>query len=265
MPPRIAAFANEPGCSARCPRTCRRPASAASSCRSSRGTPTAPTHQAAIMLFDPDTGIAGRADGRDVRHRGAHRRCRRARREAARARGRARARHPRHRRPVARGAGDVRRASATSPRFGSPGAASSRRPCAAPTSSPATTAFLGAGPAAEWLGDGAHVSSVGYNTAGSELDPAIVERATCLSSSPATPRSPRRRAARPSSWGGIRPRSSSSGSSWPAVGPAEQRVRNYAVQVRRRRDPGPRRGSARVAAARERNIGLEFELEEMHA
>jgi ornithine cyclodeaminase len=33
---------------------------------------------------------------------------------------------------------------------------------------------------ADWLGDGVHVSSVGYNTAGSELDPAIVERAAVI-------------------------------------------------------------------------------------
>src|SRR5262245_34721108 len=33
---------------------------------------------------------------------------------------------------------------------------------------------------ADWLSDGVHVSSVGYNTAGSELDPAIVARADLI-------------------------------------------------------------------------------------
>jgi ornithine cyclodeaminase len=118
---------------------------------------------------------------------------------------------------------------------------------------------------AEWLADGAHVSSVGYNTPGSELDPAIVERADliCVESRESSFAPPPGGATELS---GVDPASvvelgelvsGRPGRGGPAeitlyksVGIAIQDLAAAALVLR---------------AAQERNIGLEIELEEMHA
>ncbi len=69
-------------------------------------------------------------------------------------------------------------ARASSPRCGSPGAASSRTPSAAPTSSTPRPPRRSRSSASSGSSPGTHVSSVGYEPGGgSELDPAIVEQA----------------------------------------------------------------------------------------
>jgi alanine dehydrogenase len=119
---------------------------------------------------------------------------------------------------------------------------------------------------AEWLADGAHVSSIGYNTAGSELDQAIVDRASlvCVESRDSSFAPPPGGATElvgrdPSSVvelgelvAGSRPGrgSESEITLYKSVGVAIQDLAAAALVLR---------------AARERNIGLEFELEEMHA
>jgi ornithine cyclodeaminase/alanine dehydrogenase-like protein (mu-crystallin family) len=118
---------------------------------------------------------------------------------------------------------------------------------------------------ADWLREGVHVSSVGYNTAGSELDPAIVRRAAviCVESRDSSFAPPPGGATElvdvdPASVvelgelvAGTRP-----GRGGPAeitlyksVGVAVQDLAAAALVLR---------------AARERNIGQEIELEEMH-
>ena len=117
---------------------------------------------------------------------------------------------------------------------------------------------------ADWLADGAHVSSVGYNTPGSELDPAIVARADviCVESRDSSFAPPPGGA---SELAGLDPASvvelgelvsGRPGRGGPAeitlyksVGVAIQDLAAAALVLR---------------AAQERNIGLEIELEEMH-
>jgi len=119
---------------------------------------------------------------------------------------------------------------------------------------------------ADWLSDGVHVSSIGYNTAGSELDRAIVDRAAvvCVESRDSSfappPGGATELAGRdPASVvelgelvAGSRPGRGSEGeiTLYKSVGVAIQDLAAAALVLR---------------AARERNIGQEFELEEMHA
>jgi ornithine cyclodeaminase len=119
---------------------------------------------------------------------------------------------------------------------------------------------------ADWLAEGAHVSSVGYNTAGSELDPAIVERAAviCVESRESSFAPPPGGATElagidPASVvelgelaAGTRPGRGSAGeiTLYKSVGVAIQDLAAAALVLR---------------AARERNIGQEIELEEIHA
>jgi ornithine cyclodeaminase len=118
---------------------------------------------------------------------------------------------------------------------------------------------------ADWLADGVHVSSVGYNAPGSELDPAIVARADliCVESRDSSFAPPPGGA---SELAGLDPAavvelgelvSGRPGRGGPteitlykSVGVAIQDLAAAALVLR---------------AARERNIGLEIELEEMHA
>jgi ornithine cyclodeaminase/alanine dehydrogenase-like protein (mu-crystallin family) len=117
---------------------------------------------------------------------------------------------------------------------------------------------------ADWLADGVHVSSVGYNTPGSELDPAIVARADliCVESRDSTFAPPPGGAAElvgldPASVVELgelvsgRPGRGGPGeiTLYKSVGVAIQDLAAAALVLR---------------AARERNIGLEIELEEMH-
>jgi alanine dehydrogenase len=120
--------------------------------------------------------------------------------------------------------------------------------------------------AADWLSEGAHVSSIGYNTAGSELDRAIVGRAAvvCVESRDSSfappPGGATELAGRdPGSVvelgelvAGTRPGRGSEAeiTLYKSVGVAIQDLAAAALVLR---------------AARERNIGQEFELEEMHA
>jgi ornithine cyclodeaminase/alanine dehydrogenase-like protein (mu-crystallin family) len=118
---------------------------------------------------------------------------------------------------------------------------------------------------ADWLADGVHVSSVGYNTPGSELDPAIVARADliCVESLDSSFAPPPSGA---SELLGLDPasvvelgelvsgRPGRGGAAeitlYKSVGVAIQDLAAAALVLR---------------AAQERNIGLEIELEEMHA
>jgi ornithine cyclodeaminase len=119
---------------------------------------------------------------------------------------------------------------------------------------------------AEWLSPGTHVTSVGYHPPGSELDPGIVERAdlVCVelrdSSFAAPPAGavelagvdPGEAVELGELVAGSRPGrgSESEITLYKSVGVAIQDLAAAALVLR---------------AARERNIGLEFELEEMHA
>jgi alanine dehydrogenase len=119
---------------------------------------------------------------------------------------------------------------------------------------------------ADWLDDGVHVSSVGYNTAGSELDPAIVERAEVIcvesreSSFAPPPGGATELAGRdPASVvelgelvAGSRPGRTGPGeiTLYKSVGVAVQDLAAAALVE---------------AAARERGTGIEIELEEIHA
>jgi ornithine cyclodeaminase len=96
---------------------------------------------------------------------------------------------------------------------------------------------------AEWLSPGTHVTSVGYHPPGSELDPAIVELAGL---------DPEQAVELGELVSGSRPGrgSDSEITLYKSVGVAIQDLAAAALVLR---------------AARERNIGLEFELEEMHA
>jgi ornithine cyclodeaminase/alanine dehydrogenase-like protein (mu-crystallin family) len=117
---------------------------------------------------------------------------------------------------------------------------------------------------ADWLADGVHVSSVGYNTPGSELDPEIVARADliCVESRDSSFAPPPGGAAElvgldPASVVELgelvsgRPGRGGPGeiTLYKSVGVAIQDLAAAALVLR---------------AARERNIGLEIELEEMH-
>jgi ornithine cyclodeaminase len=117
---------------------------------------------------------------------------------------------------------------------------------------------------ADWLADGVHVSSVGYNAPGSELDPAIVARADliCVESRDSSFAPPPGGAAElvgldPASVVELgelvsgRPGRGAPGeiTLYKSVGVAIQDLAAAALVLR---------------AARERNIGLEIELEEMH-
>lgn len=119
---------------------------------------------------------------------------------------------------------------------------------------------------ADWVAEGAHVSSIGYNTAGSELDQAIVDRAAVVcvesrDSSFAPPpggatelagRDPASAVELGELVAGGRPGRGGEAeiTLYKSVGVAIQDLAAAALVLR---------------AARERNIGLEFELEEMHA
>jgi len=119
---------------------------------------------------------------------------------------------------------------------------------------------------AEWLSPGTHVTSVGYHPPGSELDPAIVERAdvVCVelrdSSFAAPPAGavelagvdPEQAVELGELVAGSRPGRESDAeiTLYKSVGVATQDLAAAALVLR---------------AARERNIGQEFELEEMHA
>ena len=119
---------------------------------------------------------------------------------------------------------------------------------------------------AEWLSPGTHVTSVGYHPPGSELDPAIVERAdvVCVelrdSSFAAPPAGavelagvdPEEAVELGELVAGSRPGRESDAeiTLYKSVGVAIQDLAAAALVLR---------------AARERNIGQEFELEEMHA
>ena len=117
---------------------------------------------------------------------------------------------------------------------------------------------------AEWLADGVHVSSVGYNTAGSELDPAIVARAdvVCVESRESALAAPPAGAVE---LAGAEPEcvvelgelvagstpgraSEAAVTLYKSVGVAVQDLAAAALVVRE---------------ARKRNIGLEFELEDL--
>jgi alanine dehydrogenase len=119
---------------------------------------------------------------------------------------------------------------------------------------------------AEWLSEGAHVSSVGYHPPGSELDPAIVRRAAlvCVESRESALAAPPAGAVE---LAGLDPEAVvelgelASGSRdgrgsdaeitlYKSVGVAVQDLAAAALVLR---------------AARERKVGLEIELEEMHA
>lgn len=119
---------------------------------------------------------------------------------------------------------------------------------------------------AEWLSEGAHVSSVGYHPPGSELDPAIVERAAliCVESRDSALSAPPAGAVE---LAGVDPDAVvelgelASGSRngrgsdaeitlYKSVGVAVQDLAAAALVLR---------------AARERKVGLEIELEELHA
>jgi ornithine cyclodeaminase len=118
---------------------------------------------------------------------------------------------------------------------------------------------------ADWLGDGVHVGSVGYNTAGSELDAAIVEQASliCVESRDSSFAPPPGGATElagvdPAAVvelgelvAGTRPGRGSGAeiTLYKSVGVAVQDLAAAALVLR---------------AARERNIGQEIELEEMH-
>jgi alanine dehydrogenase len=118
----------------------------------------------------------------------------------------------------------------------------------------------------EWLSPGTHVTSVGYHPPGSELDPAIVERAgvVCVelreSSFAAPPAGavelagvdPEQAVELGELVAGSRPGRGSDAeiTLYKSVGVAIQDLAAAALVLR---------------AARERNIGQEFELEEMHA
>jgi ornithine cyclodeaminase len=117
---------------------------------------------------------------------------------------------------------------------------------------------------AEWLSDGAHVTSVGYHPPGSELDPAIVERATVVcvelrdSSFAAPPAGavelagvdPAAAVELGELVAGTRPGRESAGeiTLYKSVGVAVQDLAAAALVL---------------TAARERNMGIEIELEEM--
>jgi len=119
---------------------------------------------------------------------------------------------------------------------------------------------------AEWLSPGTHVTSVGYHPPGSELDPAIVERAdlVCVELRDSSFAAPPAGAVE---LAGLDPEqavelgelvsgsgpgrgSDSEITLYKSVGVAIQDLAAAALVLR---------------AARKRNIGLEFELEEMHA
>jgi ornithine cyclodeaminase len=119
---------------------------------------------------------------------------------------------------------------------------------------------------AEWLAEGAHVSSVGYHPPGSELDPAIVERAAvvCVESRESALAAPPAGAVE---LAGLAPEavvelgelvagsrdgrgSEAEITLYKSVGVAVQDLAAAALVLR---------------AARERKVGLEIELEELHA
>jgi alanine dehydrogenase len=118
---------------------------------------------------------------------------------------------------------------------------------------------------ADWLAEGAHVSSVGYNTPGSELDPAIVGRAAliCVESRDSSFAPP------PGGAGelaGLDPASvvelGELVSGRPGRGgPAEITLyKSVGVAIQ-----DLAAATLVLRAAQERNMGLEIELEEMHA
>ena len=118
---------------------------------------------------------------------------------------------------------------------------------------------------ADWLADGVHVSSVGYNTAGSELDPAIVERADliCVESRDSTFAPPP---------GGATELTGVDPASVVELGElvAGRTGRGGAAEITLYKSVGVAVQDLAAAAlvlqeARTRKIGLEIELEEIHA
>jgi ornithine cyclodeaminase len=117
---------------------------------------------------------------------------------------------------------------------------------------------------AEWVSPGTHVSSVGYNAPGSELDPALVRAATIVVES------------RDSSFapppGGAPELASVDRASVAELGElvaGSRRGRATPVEITLYKSVGVAvqdlaAAALVLAAARERNIGLEIELEEIH-
>ena len=266
-------------CSARCPPTS---PSAGLGCKlvtALPGNTDRDTHQAAIILFDPENGTPiALMDGTYITAMRTAAAAALATRLLARADAK-RAHDHRHGRagPLAarafahvrdygvRLAGRDRRGRASPASSGRPRFVR-RRPCAAPTSSRRRRTRPSRSSAPSGSRPGTHVTSVGYNAPGSELDPATRRGPRRSSSSRASPRSPRRRAARPSSPTSIRRPSSSSGElvsgdRRPAEEPrAKLRCTSPSASPSRTSPPPP---SCSRGAGAER--GLEIELEEMPA
>ena len=193
-----------------------------------------PAHQAAIVVFDAATGTpAALMDGDAITAARTAAGSRLATRLLARedadvlavigtgVQGEAHLRALRREREwaeVRSWAAGPRRRRALAERLGARRSRRSRRPSRAPASSasppPATEPVL----RREWLAPGAHVNSVGFTTAGRELDPATGRATRSSSSSRASPRSRRRPPAAPTSR--ARRRTPSSASSSPARSPA---------------------------------------------
>lgn len=118
---------------------------------------------------------------------------------------------------------------------------------------------------AEWVKPGAHVSSVGYNAPGSELDPALVRGATIVVESRESSFAPPPGGA--PELAGIDP---SSVAELGELVSGSRRGRATPVEITLYKSVGVAvqdlAAAALVfAAAREREIGLEIELEEIHA
>jgi len=118
---------------------------------------------------------------------------------------------------------------------------------------------------AEWVAPGTHVSSVGYNAPGSELDPALVRAATIVVESRASSFAPPPGGA--PELAGIDPESVAelgellSGSTRGRTTPVETTLyKSVGVAVQ-----DLAAAALVLAAARERGAGLEIELEEIHA
>ena len=226
--------------------------------------PPLPSHQAAIVLFDAETGIVTAfMDGAYITAM----RTAAAAALAARLLARPDAACSRSSAPVCSRAlrGRCFRESETSPRSGSPAAANTRmrarrRRGPRATHSPDPVVL------ADWLSPGAHVSSVGYNAPGSEVDPAIVARAdvVCVESrdsafAPLPAGAPELAGFDPQHTvelgelvAGTRAGRTSPGqiTLYKSVGIAIQDLAAAALVL---------------AAARERGVGFEIELEEVHA
>jgi ornithine cyclodeaminase len=118
---------------------------------------------------------------------------------------------------------------------------------------------------AEWVGPGTHVSSVGYNAPGSELDPALVRAATIFVESRSSAFSPPP--------GGAAELADVDPASVVELGEVlagTRRGRTTPVETTLYKSVGVAvqdlaAAALVVAAARERGAGLEIEIEEIHA